>query len=90
MIYWKQIDEFNEPNWEKVGTQKRECAGRAAIDAYNVRGSFAANGFVSTKLFGAATLFWRGKGAIRVANVSEAGRKYLRLALSPRLRARSP
>ena len=21
MIYWKQIDEFNEPNWEKVGTQ---------------------------------------------------------------------
>ena len=32
-------------------TQKRECAGRAAIDAYNVRGSFAANGFVSTKLF---------------------------------------
>ena len=51
MIYWNQIDEFNEPNWEKVGTQKRECAGRAAIDAYNVRGSFAANGFVSTKLF---------------------------------------
>jgi hypothetical protein len=21
VIYWKQIDEFNEPNWEKVGTQ---------------------------------------------------------------------
>ena len=21
MIHWKQIDEFIEPNWEKVGTQ---------------------------------------------------------------------